>query len=502
MSDTTATLHTLFTGLRERPSPQQVAASLVTLGADTWLPEADAATLRRLAAHGRLYTSMPDRYPTHPGLARAYTAAERALRVVTAAACRDMPMPADPTDPAPLARWVAGAWTLLGVTGDPQPARPATRKLREQTWGTYSYKSPSQPRGPRGDRLGHVDVRTRLTAEGRRALLPGVSVRAYRRAVAAVAHLEQRVGVLTAQRDREATVAAGKSRLAATIDEDAFTACPRTAAFVAYYCARLGMRTVFTSGSQDRPMDTLAEALLTAALDAPTCRPDVIARVLTRRSVLVRLTDEQLGDLLGTYFEQLATAARVLERAFDPNRDRVRMVVRRGDDSSSWNAASRAFNQARTGWLSLVDMLGLSDSLSGHLPGKVPALVAGDVAWWHESEGGSQHADVVAWAALPLPWDVVLHGAPCPVELVRAACIGAGLDAEKTGWTRPYRQQQLEVATVAPELVHGVAVASPLLAAVLRDAGVFSGQAPTGAQSRVFATLLGELTTDETADED
>ena len=41
---------------------------------------------------------------------------------------------------------------------------------------------------------------------------------------------------------------------------------------------------------------------------------------------------------------------------------------------------ARAFNQARTGWLNLTRGLGYDDVIEASCPGKVPALVAADVA--------------------------------------------------------------------------------------------------------------------------
>lgn len=223
-------------------------------------------------------------------------------------------------------------------------------------------------------------------------------------------------------------------------------------------------------------MDTLAEELLAAALAAPTCRPWVLASVLTRWSVLDRLDDAQCGRLMGLYYEQLAASARALRGAYDPNRDPTDMIMRVGDDSSTWNSATRAFNQARTGWLNLMRGLGYDEVVEASCPGKVPALVAADVAAWHRREGRDQHADVQVWAALPRPWDVVLGDDTCDADQVRAACRRHGVDPEAAGWTQPYRQDSAELPAPARDLVHGVTVSSPLLAAVLQQIGVFSGQ--------------------------
>jgi hypothetical protein len=152
------------------------------------------------------------------------------------------------------------------------------------------------------------------------------------------------------------------------------------------------------------------------------------------------------------------------------------MIVRAGDDSSTWNVASRAFNQARTGWLNVTKALGFDDVVELSCPGKVPALVAADVAAWHAREGKDQHMDIRVWADLPLPWDVVLDDDDCPAELVRQACQRHGVDPDRSGWTQPYRQDFTELPEPARDLVHGVVVTSPLLASVLRGIGVFSGQ--------------------------
>lgn len=277
------------------------------------------------------------------------------------------------------------------------------------------------------------------------------------------------------QRDVEAAVSFGKARLAGTITVEELSDLP-TAAFVTYYASRLGMRTLFTNGSQERPMDALAAALLAAAEASPGYRPDVVARVLTRQSVLKHLSDVEKGDVLARYYDVLVTASRVLGRIFDPNRDRTTMTVRRGDDSSTWNAASRAFNQARTGWLNLLVGLGLEDLLEESLPGKVPALVAADVAYWHAAGGGGLHADTAVFAELALPWEVVTGVASCTGDDVRAACTRHGIDPSSTGWTSAYRQDRLEVTAPAPELIHGVTVGSPELAALLKGSKVFSGQ--------------------------
>jgi hypothetical protein len=472
--DHASELHAL---LHSRPSPQQVAGALVRLGVT--LPAKHQRTLARLGQHASYYSSMSSSWRTHPGLARPYESAAFQVGRVTEALGRDALAGADPTDPKALARWVAEANELLGLSSAPNPTRKGRRAqptTREAYWGGGTYTLPATPKGRRGDTHGHADPRTRLDAASRKTALPGVSVRLYRHAVRSLNHLEARLQVLRDQRDLEASVSFAKARLAHTVTAEELSDRP-TAAFVTYYASRLGMRSAFTNGSQERPMDDLAQALLDAALASPGVRPEVIARVLTRPSVLALLSDSDKGDLMARYYEVLSAAARTLARTFDPNRDRTSMTVRQGDDSSTWNAASRAFNQARTGWLNLLVGLDLGALLAESLPGKVPALIASDVSYWHASSGGGAHADTAVFADLALPWEVVLGTASCTEGDVRAACKRAGLDPDATGWTSAYRQGALEAAAPAPELVHGVAVGSPALAAVLKKSKAFSGQA-------------------------
>lgn len=501
MTDCTAimnpeTLTRLHAGLTARRTPQEVAADLTRTGTT------DAFTgsiHRELAELGRYWrdwgygTSMNAGFRTHPGLERAFTATRNAIAQLLGqytgpADTAALTQTVDATSPAALALWLDQAISLLGMSDAPvSPVVPA-RKPKPKSNGWYTLKA--TPNGRRGDSHGHVDVRERLDASSRRDQLPGVSVRTYRKAVRAVAHLQQRTAVLAAERDREVAIAFGKGRLAHTIDATAFGECAHTAAFVAYYVARLGMRTLFTNGAQDRPMDTVAEQMLTAALACPGSRADVIATVLTRQAILSRLSEQGKGELLGAYYEQLTACSRALSRTFDPNRDRTSMTVREGDDSSTWNAASRAFNQARTGWLNLTRSLGLGDVVEARCPGKVPALVASDVAHWHSISGSDTHADTAVFAELPNPWDVVLGSVDCPAELVRTVCSKHGLDADATGWTAAYRQRELEQVSVAADLVHGVTIASPLLAGILRDAGFFSGQAQSKRQQALADGLL------------
>lgn len=488
MLEQTHALAALHAGLTQRRLPQHVAAAL----SDLHLPGLDAKTrniLDKLARHGTGPTSMPQTFSTHPGLHRPYSTAARLLADITSTVGVPALPAADPTDPNSLRVFLTAAAELLGLDADADanPVR-ATRKVRLRTHSfpsydvlgeevDYAYTVRDGCRGRRGDTRGHTDPRDAYTADERRRHLPEVSVRKYRHAVRAVNHLQQRTAVLAAARDREASTVFAKTRLAHTIELGDFSADAHTAAFVAYYVARLAQRTVFTNGAQDRPMDTLSDGLLRAALAQPTVRADVIARVLTRQQILNRLKFDERLTLLALHHRQLQASSRALQRAFDPARDRTRMVARPGDDSSTWNLASRAFNQARTAWLNLAAAVGFEEAVEAKCPGKVPALVAADVVQWHQTSGSDQHADTQVFAALPLPWEVFLNQVPCSAEQVRQACRGAGIDPEESGWTKAYRQPGLAETAAAPELVHGVEVSSAAQAQELKEAGAYAGRA-------------------------
>lgn len=233
------------------------------------------------------------------------------------------------------------------------------------------------------------------------------------------------------------------------------------------------MRTVFTSWQQERPLDAAAEGLLRIAQEADGYRPDVVARVLTRQSVLALLDDAQKGALLAEYWNAMLRVGDVLDASFDHARDRRRMIARPGDDSSTWNAAARAWDQLRTGWLNITGALDMGAAVEAMCPGKVPSLIAGDVAYMHLD---GAHIDVSVWAELPLPWRVITGAETCTAEQVREACRRYGIDSDETGWTAPYRQDGLAEVTAAPDLAHGIDVGCPVLALVLRKAGVFSGK--------------------------
>lgn len=456
-------LRQLHVGLSGRPAPQDVARTILQLPTDG-LPERARVQLEDLGRARSVYKG--DTFPEHDGLQRPAASAAALVGRVTEALRVEPLWAPDGQDPNALRAWVDEALAILGFADrEPQETHctpPPAGKARSP-W--------SSARSPRSDKHGHADFRERLNSSARD---PRVPRRLYRHAVRAVLHLQQRAEVFAACRDLEYVTRFAKSRLAADVKFEDFVSDVPTALFVAYYTSRLTMRTMFTM-TQVRPMDELAEQLLSWAVESDTCRYDVLAHVLTRQSILDQLTDRQLDELATKYWSILKVASRCLERAWDPHRDRTEMVVRQGDDSTTWNLASRAFDQARTGLLNL-QLAGVEDTFGGSdsLPGKVPALVASDIAAAHALGGRLQHGDVTVWAELPLPWEVVLYGVCCPAALVEQTCETYAVDP-RVGWTRPYRQEQLETTDAAPNLVHGVAVNDPTIAAALNEFDFFGG---------------------------
>jgi hypothetical protein len=103
--------------------------------------------------------------------------------------------------------------------------------------------------------------------------------------------------------------------------------------------------------------------------------------------------------------------------------------------------------------------------------------MAADVAWWHRAAGGGLATDTAVWAALPMPWDVLSGKAQCRLGYVEEVCRAHGVHPIKSGWIAPKPEATAQPFRPTPELVHGVTVSHPGLAAQFRKLGVFSGKA-------------------------
>lgn len=271
----------------------------------------------------------------------------------------------------------------------------------------------------------------------------------------------------------------GKSGLAVEIPFEQFSADVNTACFIAYLSARMSLRSTFTNTSQVRAYDKIAEMLFNRAVEKGTVRYDVVAYLMPDEKVLSKLSDEQKGMMIGRWWALLTDMADMLHECHrTSNFRRDSMIVKRGDDSSTWNQVAGGWNQARSHWLSIIHAMGLDSMLDTVCPGKVMRLMAADVAYWHQSSGGQIHPDTAVWAALPAPWEVVRGDKECTRSVVERVCDEHGVKREQ--WTGPRLDREAVEFTATPELVHGVSVTSPALAAMLRKGNAFSGKAIRG----------------------
>jgi hypothetical protein len=281
----------------------------------------------------------------------------------------------------------------------------------------------------------------------------------------------------TEQRKYRATRIA-KSSLATDITYSDFSASTDAACFIAYFTARSNRRSVFTNQSQDRHYDQIAEMLLKRFKANPA--PEgwrAIAHVMPDAETLEHVSEKDKMELLTKWLVVLKDIAELLERTWEKSQfNRHSMIVKRGDDSSTWNALAGAWNAARQSWIGLMFALGLEEELEKVCFGKVMRLMAADVAAWHRRSGGTLEPDTLVWAELPAPWEVFSSEVVCTLEDVKRVCTKHNVDPVKKGWIFPRHERKAVPFKPTPELVHGVIVEHPQLATILKKAGWFSGK--------------------------
>lgn len=268
-----------------------------------------------------------------------------------------------------------------------------------------------------------------------------------------------------------------KHGLGHSISFDDFNSDLNTACFIAYYNARSNMRSVFTNQSQDKPFDEICEMLF------KRCEENFVAsnwwaisHIYTHEKSLSHLNDEQKGKLLGKWTFILQEISEFLEILWKNNDiDRKTMIVKKGNDSSTWNHTAGAWNKARDSWMNLIYAMGMDDILDNICFGKVMRLMAADVVAWHHLSGGKLDPNTNIWNQLPLPWEVFQGKAFCNKEIIKDICEKEELDAEKSGWIAP-REHGVSEFKPTPELVYGVVISNPFLASVLKKNKVFSGK--------------------------
>jgi hypothetical protein len=329
-----------------------------------------------------------------------------------------------------------------------------------------------------GKVFGQSDYRDhRLTHVERMERGIELSRRGYNKRFRLLARMEAKLQRLVREiRKRELQMTA-KSGLASRLSWDDFAADRDAAAFAAYYTARRNLRSEFTISGQQRAYDEVADMLFRRCEPGSPAGWWTVAHVYPRVEVFRRLSETQAGELLGRWYTVLQEVAAVLEETWDRSEiDRATMVVKRGDDSTTWNNTAGAWNTARDNWIGLLYALGMEDLLDRFLPGKAMRLIAGDVAAWHRMEGTPPDANLFVWDELPLPWRVLSGQETCTREMVVEACRRHGVDPQKSGWIAPRPHGAVAPFRPTPELVHGVTVANPFLADMLRKLGWFSGK--------------------------
>lgn len=443
-------LSELHATLKLRKRPEDVAQLIQDLYAaqGTSLDPATEAALAKAAEHSlsqlwHSYTSMLEGFVQPVGAQRQLARVEDLFASVT-----DLP---------------------AGVAEDPEQIEAVIRRAGQEICRAYGDNDFGRDRLDRAERT--------------EAGLGELSERQYNKRFRLLCRMEAKlVRLIHEQRRREVTIT-GKGAFAHTLPHELFAADPDTAAFVAYVTARGYMRSIFTNGPQRQVHDEVADALYERLRAHPEqTRWYAVAQVHPTADVLERLSDEELNQLLTRWTRFLREVAGLLEDAWERcPLERDTMIVRRGNDSSTWNQAAQAWNTARAHWLALLTELGRTDVLDRICPGKVPRLMAADVAYWHRRSKGGLHPDTYVWAELPLPWEVLQGEEECPRSLVEEVCARHGVDPVAGAWTGPRPAAKAVAFRRTPELVHGVAVADPLMASALRSAGIFSGKGKVAA---------------------
>lgn len=329
-----------------------------------------------------------------------------------------------------------------------------------------------------GKVYGHSDYRDdRLTHGQRKELGMELSRRGYNKRFRLLARMEAKLQRLVGEIRKRELQMVGKSGLASRLSWDEFAVDPDAAAFAAYYAARRNLRSEFTIDAQQRAYDEVAAMLFQRCERNPSAAWWTMAHVYPRVEVFRRLSERQAGELLGRWYAVLQEVAEVLEETWNRSSiDQWTMVVRRGNDSTTWNNTAGAWNTARDNWIGLLYALGMEDLLDRQLPGKAMRLIAGDVAAWHAHAGTEPDRNLFVWNELPLPWHVLSGQETCTREMVIVACRRHGVDPQKSGWIAPRPHGAVAPYRPTPELVHGVTVANPFLADMLRKLGYFSGK--------------------------
>jgi hypothetical protein len=331
----------------------------------------------------------------------------------------------------------------------------------------------------------------RLDRKAREAAGMEMSRRRYNKLFRHLTKMEGKLEKLLRELQKLKFTKIGKSGLAHSLSWQDFSSDTDSACFIAYYTARSNLRSQFTIHGQARGYDEIAEMLFERCRSNPNSNWWAIAHLLPKEEVLDKLSDEQKGELLGKWMTILEEMAYFLQEIWERSDiKRKTMVVRRGNDSTTWNNTASAWNKARDNWIALLYAMGMEGLLEMLCFGKVLRLMAGDVVAWHYMAGGQLDANTFVWNELPLPWEVFSGRQTCTLSMVEQACRKQGIDPTKSGWTAPRPPTKVAKFNPTAELVHGISVNNPFLADYLRDLGFYSGKKVKAELSQPLASQV------------
>lgn len=338
-------------------------------------------------------------------------------------------------------------------------------------------------------------LRDRLNKHERASRGLDISKRNYNKKWRILTRIEKKLHKLARELQKWEFQQVAKHGLARQITLEDFIQDKNTACFIAYYTAKSNLRSEFTISGQQRAFDEISHMLLQRCQgkrskiaqflkqkpkeNTNTTNWWAIAHVYPSQEALKQLTDAQKGTLLGKWTSILEEIAGFLGELWQQNDINMSsMIVKEGNDSTTWNNTAGAWNKAREHWINLLYATGTAYILDDLCFGKVLRLMAADVVAWHKSAGGGLNPNTFVWNQLPLPWEVFSGKAQCTKEMVIQACKKANVDPIKYGWIAP-KQHRVTTFKPTPELVHGVTVSNPFLANVLKRHRYFSGKNTT-----------------------
>lgn len=364
------------------------------------------------------------------------------------------------------------SWWSMQSSDWERPVHPTKQMATLATLlaGTPLEGPPVDPTDPAAVRAEITRVRAGLEWTPR--------TRLHRRVQYFLGHLEDKANRVERVIDRRACAVAGRAGLVEQLTEADVAADEATAAFVAYYAARRNVRRQFTLAGKENPFDDVAAALFANVERSPGARWDVIARVYGAPRVTAKLTVDENLRLAAEWAAVMRLAAGLAESCDGVDRmRRHRMSVFAGLDSETWNLAAQAYNEARASWFSALDGAGALDvAIAGLCPPKMMRLMAADLVAWTYQSGGEINPDTAIAAQLPWPWEALSGTRSCTAMDVSRVCGRAIINPWESGWLGPRRPRPASVFAPTPELVHGIVVSDPTLAALLRKAGAWSAK--------------------------